>query len=876
MKKRLASLISLLAVAALPLLGLLPGTAFGEGGLPRRSSAPTEDPDGARVIVKYKALGRLMRAQSAAAAGGPVHGPQFAATLAQRSGLALSDGRIIGSRSQVVRGDKTLSSAALAARLAADSDVEYAVPDLRRHALGVPNDPLFAASSSISPAAGQWYLGAPDATLLSAINAVGAWDISTGSPTIVVADVDTGVRTDHPDLVGKLLPGRSFISSSTAVGGSGWTADASDPGDWSTAGECGAGEAATNSSWHGTQTSALIAAQTNNSTGMASVGYNVKLLPVRVLSACGGYDSDIIAGMLWAAGLTLPSSDPSVPANPNPAQVINLSLGSTGSCTVTPTDTSPQAYIDAFTQLRAARVVVVAAAGNDEGLAVGIPANCANVIAVAGLRHTGTKVGYSDIGPEVTISAPAGNCVNSDTPPNSGNYTPTLQCLYPILSATNTGTTTPLSSGNTYTKGYNTTGLDLSLGTSFSTPLVAGTVALMLSANPSLTPAQVTTLLKSSARPFPSSTGVATCVAPTSTAQDECVCTTQTCGAGMLDARAAVSAAAGNPLPTAAITPSATTVIAGATVSFDGSASSVPSGRTIASYRWVITSGSTIASFGGSTSDPTATVLTDAASASGQFTVQLTVTDDSGATATSSATVTVNAAAAPTVSLLSSATVVAAGSPVTFDGSASVAASGLTITAYQWAITAGGTLASFTTATNLATASVATTGSGSGSFTVRLTVTDSAGRQASALQTVNVTAVVPAASIVATPGTVTAGASVALDGSGSSATSPRTIVGYQWTLVGGATLGAFSGSTTGPTATLLTSGAGTVTVQLTVTDSAGATGSAQTALTVQAASTGAGGDSGGGGGGGAVSGAWLVLLAAAVGALVHNRRRAGR
>ena len=112
-----------------------------------------------------------MRAQRAAAVGSAA-GPQMAATMSLRHGVALVDGRVVDGRSQVVRGDRSLTSAALAARLAADPEVEYAVPDRRKRVAAVPNDPLFAASASISPAAGQWYLRAPDATFVSAISNV--------------------------------------------------------------------------------------------------------------------------------------------------------------------------------------------------------------------------------------------------------------------------------------------------------------------------------------------------------------------------------------------------------------------------------------------------------------------------------------------------------------------------------------------------------------------------------------------------------------------------------------------------------------------------------------------------------------------------------
>ncbi len=315
--------------------------------------------------------------------------------------------------------------------------------------------------------------------------------------------------------------------------GDGRDADASDPGDWVTQAELSqvggpfyqCTDSPEASSWHGTQVSGLIAALTNNGLGMASVGRNVRVLPVRALGKCFGYDSDIIAGMRWAAGLTVPG----VPANSTPARVVNLSLGADGPCTA--------AYQAVVNELVAAGAMIVAAAGNSAGHAVGAPANCVGVIAVAGLRHAGTKVGFSDLGPEIAISAPAGNCVNT---------TAGSPCLYPILTTSNSGATVPV--GPIYTDGFNA-----SLGTSFSAPLVTGTLALMMSAEPGMTSQQARQLLQATARPFPTAsdaTGVPACTAPQYDAsgkpidQLECSCTTTTCGAGMVDAGAAVRAAA--------------------------------------------------------------------------------------------------------------------------------------------------------------------------------------------------------------------------------------------------------------------------------------------------------------------------------------------
>ncbi len=507
----LGLLACLLALLASPPATLAALAASERGPVRRAIGVAPEDASQARVIVKFRAGSALMRPLSAA--NGPPLRPQHAARLATRLALPLTDGRVLGSRTQGLHG-LGLSSSQLAARLAAQPDVEWAVPDRRRRLLALPNDPAFGAGQiGITPAAGQWYLRAPDASIVSAINAVGAWEITNGSPAITVAVLDTGVRFDHPDLAGKLYPGYDFISDrSTANDGDGRDGFASDPGDWTNINQCSPGEAASASSWHGTQVSGIIGAATDNGQGMAGVGRNVMLLPVRVLGRCGGYDSDIIAAMRWAAGV---SSEPVF--NPHPARVINLSLGSAGSC-----DAS---YLEVVAELSAAGVTVVAAAGNETGLAVDVPANCPGVIAVAGVRHLGSKVGYSNVGPEVAIAAPAGNCVNL-----------TGACLYPLLSTTNAGRTQP--GANSYSDSF-----DATLGTSFSSPLVAGTVGLLLSVEPALQPAQIRSILQASSRRFPSTgadAGTLACSAPTAVEQLECYCTSSTCGAGLLDAAGAV------------------------------------------------------------------------------------------------------------------------------------------------------------------------------------------------------------------------------------------------------------------------------------------------------------------------------------------------
>jgi serine protease len=501
-------------------------------------------PTPARVIVKYKADSALVT--KAAMSADAKHALQ-ARTLGALVGLVLPGGAGVAERTHVVTAEG-LTSRELADRLSAEPDIEYAVPDELRHFHAVPNDPLYVTGpplvgSAGGPAVGQWYLRAPNSFVQSAINAEQAWNFANGS-NVVVAVLDTGVRFDHPDLQrveagGRLLPGYDMISSlAVANDGDERDADPTDPGDWLSFDDVQPGATLrcsttpTTSSWHGTKTSALIGAIADNGIGMAGVASGARILPVRVLGKCGGYDSDILAGMLWAAGIDVPG----VPRNATPARILNLSLGGEGPCN--------NAYRDTVGLVNAVGAVVVASAGNSVGHTVGMPANCPGVIAVGGLRHAGTKVGFSDLGPDIAISAPAGNCINI------GAGEP---CLYPILTASNTGLTEPVADalgGSTYTDSFNA-----SVGTSFAAPLVTGTAALMLSVQPSLTPARLRLLLQASARPFPTTGGdngdgtvVPQCAPPQPVGfaqvdQLQCYCTTATCGAGMLDAGAAVLAA---------------------------------------------------------------------------------------------------------------------------------------------------------------------------------------------------------------------------------------------------------------------------------------------------------------------------------------------
>ena len=150
------------------------------------------------------------------------------------------------------------------------------------------------------------------------INLPQAWDLETGSPSVIVAVVDTGVRLDHPDLQGQLVAGYDFISDpSRARDGNGIDSDPNDPGDLGS----GAG-----SSFHGTHVAGTIAAATNNGIGVAGIAFGAKVMPIRVLGRNGGTFYDVLQGVRYAA--RLPNDSLTLPAKR--ADIINLSLGGGG------------------------------------------------------------------------------------------------------------------------------------------------------------------------------------------------------------------------------------------------------------------------------------------------------------------------------------------------------------------------------------------------------------------------------------------------------------------------------------------------------------------------------------------------------------------
>ena len=443
-----------LAVATLA----IPAFASGRVDLGGLQSAEKHD----RFIIKYKD-GSAARTDNATLQS------TLRAAAASVGIIDLRHVRRTASGAEVIRTDDKLDrtqAEALMRQLASDPGVDYVEVDTRMHPTVTPNDTYYDL---------QWgYSGT------HGIRADQAWDVANGSG-IVVAVLDTGI-TSHGDLDANVMPGYDFISDpEPANDGDGRDNDASDPGDWVVAGQCGGPHPAQDSSWHGTHVAGTVAAVTDNGRGVAGVAHGARIVPVRVLGTCGGYASDIADGIVWAAGGDVPG----VPSNPHPAEVLNLSLGGFGTCGPT-----TQGAIDAAVGRGA---IVVVAAGNDDSEVAGYtPASCGNVITVGATTEPGLRAGFSNHGALVDVAAPGS----------------------PILSTVNAGVTTPDVEAYAHQS-----------GTSMAAPHVAGVVALVQSvSHVPKSPSEIEVLLKSTASAFPS-------------APDAPI------GTGIVDARAAIDAA---------------------------------------------------------------------------------------------------------------------------------------------------------------------------------------------------------------------------------------------------------------------------------------------------------------------------------------------
>ncbi len=348
-----------------------------------------------------EALVKLLPGYRLAADGGllaPRSAPQLAVNRLSQAlrGLGLHRAEPIGVGSATYRivTAAGLDGQAIAGRLADLPGIAYAEPNYQRHLLRTPNDEILGE---------QW--------ALTNIQAYAAWDITTGAE-IVVAVLDTGVDSGHPDLSGKVLNGFNAITQS---------ADANDDNG------------------HGTAVSGLIAANTNNGSGIAGVCWGCRILPVKVLnSRGGGNDAGVANGIRWATD--------------NGARIINMSLGGSD---------ESQTLREAVDYAISRNVLIVAASGNEraDGNAPNYPAAYDGVLAVGGTGNSDVVTGFSNTGDYVDIAAPS------------------------------VGMWTTLPGGS-----YGTPN-----GTSFSSPYVAGVAALAYTVRADLPQGEIQCILKASA-----------------------------------------------------------------------------------------------------------------------------------------------------------------------------------------------------------------------------------------------------------------------------------------------------------------------------------------------------------------------------------------
>ncbi|AQQ15166.1 Extracellular basic protease precursor [Corynebacterium glaucum] len=359
----------------------------------------------------------------------------------------------------------------------ASGRIEYIEEDVRMYPMTV-NDPQFSQQWALNGSAG------PSIETAWA-NAPKRGDGQT------IAVLDTGI-TAHPDLDQNVRGGYDFISDQKAGrDGDGWDENPRDEGDWEESGQCGGN--GRSSSWHGTHVAGISAAVADNGEGVASVAPRAAIQPVRIMGPCGGYSSDIIDAMDWASGGEVRGAS----QNPNPAKIINMSLGGQGQCS--------RSYQEAVDRARSRGTVVVVAAGNENQNAENVqPASCRGVITVAASGPRDQKSSYSNYGASVDVTAPGG-----DDRQGGG-----------ILATYNSGS-----------KGPGQPSYSSLQGTSMASPYVAGVVALMLAENPGMNPDQVAARLRETARPLEGSCNG--------------------CGTGIVDPAAAVGERSGDQEPPA-------------------------------------------------------------------------------------------------------------------------------------------------------------------------------------------------------------------------------------------------------------------------------------------------------------------------------------
>ena len=297
-----------------------------------------------------------------------------------------------------------------------------------------------------------WHLGSltPSRSAPSSINSA---TTRPGAHRVVVAVIDSGVLAEHPSLSGQLLAGYDIISPPNNMRGDRSTNFSPDERD----ARCGQRLISGAFRTHGTEVASLIAG--NGVDGVYGVNPNAKIVPIKLFGACNMSRKDLLDAILWAAGVSVAG----MPANPNPARVINMSIA--GGLNVCGNDLQ-----QAINQVVSKGVFVVAAAGNNFHKPLPEPANCRNVISVGSVDAENRIEVYSALDPRTVIYAPGGGKKLAADAYWSVNKLKVATYDIDLL-----GTEKPAS-------------LYRGVGTSYAAPVVSGFISLWLSHYPNKQP----------------------------------------------------------------------------------------------------------------------------------------------------------------------------------------------------------------------------------------------------------------------------------------------------------------------------------------------------------------------------------------------------